>query len=131
VYGEDPQYDAGSAGSYPVQLTVFNIGGCIDSFALNVCIEPSTDIFIPDIFSPNGDGNNDQLFVRGGGIASMAFRIYDRWGGVVFEAGNNDQGWDGTSANGAAPSGVYVYTLLANMADGDVVELNGDITLVR
>ncbi|MBK9760102.1 MAG: gliding motility-associated C-terminal domain-containing protein [Flavobacteriales bacterium] len=131
VYGEDPQYDAGSAGSYPVQLTVFNIGGCVDSFALNVCIEPSTDIFIPDIFSPNGDGNNDQLFVRGGGIASMAFRIYDRWGGVVFEAGSNDQGWDGTSANGPAPSGVYVYTLLANMADGDVVELNGDITLVR
>lgn len=131
TYGEDPQFDYGQAGSYPVQLNVYNIGGCTDSFALEVCIEPSTEIFIPDIFSPNGDGNNDALFVRGGGIASMDFRVYDRWGGLVFMADKNDIGWDGVSSNGPSPSGVYVYTLVANMVSGSVIEMNGDITLVR
>lgn len=131
TYGEDPQFDYGQSGSYPVQLTVYNIGGCTDSFALEVCIEPSTELFIPDIFSPNGDGNNDQLFVRGGGIASMDFRIYDRWGGLVYTGEDNSQGWDGTTSNGPAPSGVYVYALVANMLNGNSIELNGDITLVR
>ncbi len=131
TYGDDPRFDYGQAGSYPVQLTVYNIGGCVDSFALEVCIEPSTEIFIPDIFSPNGDGSNDALFVRGGGIASMDFRVYDRWGGVVFSADKNDVGWDGTSVNGPSPSGVYVYTLVAEMVSGRTIELNGDITLVR
>jgi gliding motility-associated-like protein len=131
VYGEDPQFDYGQAGSYPVQLNVYNIGGCTDSFALEVCIEPSTEIFIPDIFSPNGDGSNDQLFVRGGGIASMDFRIYDRWGGLVFMTDKNDIGWDGISPNGPSPSGVYVYTLVANMVSGEAIEMNGDVTLVR
>jgi gliding motility-associated-like protein len=131
TYGEDPQFDYGQAGSYPVQLVVYNIGGCIDSFALEVCIEPSTEIFIPDIFSPNGDGNNDALFVRGGGIASMDFRIYDRWGALVFAADKNDIGWDGLSSNGPSPSGVYVYTLVANMVSGEAIEMNGDVTLVR
>lgn len=131
TYGEDPQFDYGQAGSYAVQLNVYNIGGCVDSFALEVCIEPSTEIFIPDIFSPNGDGSNDQLFVRGGGIASMDFRIYDRWGGLVFTADKNDIGWDGVSSNGPSPSGVYVYTLVANLVSGEAIEMNGDITLVR
>lgn len=131
TYGEDPRFDYGQAGSYPVQLVVNNIGGCVDSFALEVCIEPSTDIFIPDIFSPNGDGSNDRLFVRGGDIASMDFRIYDRWGGPVFTAEKNDVGWDGLSSNGPSPSGVYVYTLVANMVSGAVIEMNGEVTLVR
>lgn len=131
VLGEDPQFDYGQAGSYPVQLTVFNIGGCVDSFALEVCIEPSTEIFIPDIFSPNGDGNNDLLFVRGGGIASMDLRIYDRWGGLVYTGADSSEGWDGTTTEGPAASGIYVYTVVVNMVNGEVMNLNGDLTLVR
>lgn len=131
VPGENPDYDHGQAGSYPVQLVVYNIGGCTDSFALEVCIAPSTAIFIPDIFSPNGDGNNDRLFVRGGGIASMEFRVFDRWGGMVFHCSDNATGWDGTTGNGPAPSGVYVYTFSATMLSGKTLEMNGDLTLVR
>jgi len=131
VPGENPGYDHGRAGSYPVQLVVYNIGGCTDSFSLEVCIAPSTEIFIPDIFSPNGDGNNDRLFVRGGGIATMDFRVYDRWGGVVFATGDNTNGWDGTTGNGPAPSGVYVYTLSATTLSGKTTEMTGDLTLVR
>jgi hypothetical protein len=72
-----------------VQLTVYNIGGCV-TFAVNVH-RTGTDIFIPDIFSPNGDGN-DVLFVRGAGS-----RVYDRWAASL-EAADNSQGWDGNTS---------------------------------
>lgn len=131
VLGENPTWTAPGAGSFPVSLFVQNIGGCVDSMALELCIAPSTDIFIPDVFSPNGDGSNDLLFVRGGGIAEMTFNVYDRWGGQVFSTTDQSLGWDGRASGGPVPSGVYVYTLQATMRDGASVELSGDITLVR
>jgi gliding motility-associated-like protein len=131
VSGEYPIYDHGVAGQYGVSLTVYNEGGCTSEHALTVCVLSSTRVFVPDAFSPNGDGVNDMLFVRAPGVAEMLFQVHDRWGGLVFSTENVDLGWDGTTRQGMAPSGVYVYVLDAVMLDGETVRTTGDVTLVR
>ena len=131
VFGESPQYDLGGAGTYDAQLVVYNIGGCSDTFAIHVCILDPTPVFVPEAFSPNGDGSNDVLFVRGPGIASMGFTVWDRWGEKVFESEQPANGWDGTRHGEQMPSGVYLYVLSAQMSDGERINLKGDVTLVR
>ena len=129
--GNNPTYDHGVAGYYDVQLVVWNEGGCVDSMALGICIRDSEAIFLPDVFSPNGDGSNDVLYVRGPGILEMNFAIYDRWGNSLFTSENVDQGWDGMVNGSQSPSGVYLAVLRAELDDGEVVERTTNITLVR
>ena len=129
--GTNPGYDSGTPGTYTAQLIVYNQGLCSDTFALEVCILDDTPVFVPDIFSPNGDGNNDVLYVRGPGLVDMSFMIYDRWGIKVFESVHPDIGWDGKKEGMQMPSGVYVYLLVANLNDGERLEMRGDVTLVR
>ncbi|MBX2978371.1 MAG: gliding motility-associated C-terminal domain-containing protein [Flavobacteriales bacterium] len=131
VPGEYPSYDLGVAGYYNVALTVHNEGGCESSCGASVCILASTRVFVPDAFSPNGDGLNDVLYVRAPGMGSMLFRVFDRWGSVVFESRDTMHGWDGRTNKGLAPDGIYVYALEAEMMDGERISLTGDVTLVR
>jgi gliding motility-associated-like protein len=118
-------------GNYTAELVVFNEGSCKAEYILDFCVLPSTRIFVPDIFSPNGDGNNDELFVRGQGIVSMDFRVYNRWGELVHNAVRLDDGWNGSFRGMAVPSGVLAYTLKALLNDGEVIEMSGNITLLR
>ena len=129
--GTDPSYDLGHAGNYSVELVVWNQGNCTDSMSLDICIQDSEAIFLPDAFSPNGDGNNDGLYVRGGTIADMDFALYDRWGNRVFSSNDAQHGWDGNTNDAPSPSGVYLWTLRATLDDGTTVERTGNITLVR
>jgi PKD repeat protein len=70
--------------------------GCVSSDNITIIVEFENVIFVPNIFSPNGDGVNDMLFVRGKGVAELKFFVYDRWGEKVFETTRLDVGWDGT-----------------------------------
>lgn len=97
-----------------------------------------TDVFIPNIFSPNFDGLNDYFMIQDGGdIQNISvFRIADRWGNLVFEArdfpaNNTTFGWDGTLNGEALLSGVYIYFAEINFRDGSTVIVKGDVTLVR
>jgi gliding motility-associated-like protein len=88
-------------------------------------------IFVPNAFTPNGDGNNDQLMVYGSGITALNLYIYDQWGELVFKSSNQANGWDGTYKSNRMPVGVYVYYLEATMSDGKKVNKKGTITLLR
>lgn len=131
IPGEEVTVGYDQAGTYNISLTVFNEGDCEAFFTLGTCLLPSSPIFVPDIFSPNGDGNNDVLFVRGLGIASMTFLVYNRWGERVFESSAPEHGWDGRFRGAEAPSGGYTYYLKAEMGNGEVQELSGKVILVR
>lgn len=89
------------------------------------------NIFVPNVFSPNGDGNNDILYVYSNAIATLVFRIYNQWGQEVFESRSINSGWDGTMGGQKQPVGVYVYVLQATMQDGTVVDKKGSVTLIR
>jgi len=91
----------------------------------------NSPLFIPNIFSPNGDGQNDVLYVRGQGISQLHFVVYNRWGQQVFESRDINHGWDGTFQGQKAEIGVYGYFVSGVVEDGKLVSKRGTVTLVR
>jgi len=93
--------------------------------------EVVASVFVPNIFSPNGDGFNDVLRVRGKGIAELEFIIYDRWGEKVFETTDANVGWDGTYKGEPMNLAVFVYVIKGKFKNGDVIDKKGNFTLLR
>jgi gliding motility-associated-like protein len=118
-------------GNYTATLLLYNEGDCLSTYSSDICILPPTPLFIPDIFSPNDDGLNDILFVRGQGLLEMSFKVYDRWGEMVFESTDIGRGWDGQFRGEAMPSGSYIWLLRARLNDGLIVEERGNVRLIR
>ena len=112
-------------------VTFTNAFGCTDSDTVTVKVIEAYSIFIPGSFSPNGDGNNDVLFVRGAGIKEVTFLVYDRFGEKVFESTNINDGWDGTFRGKAMNTGIYVWYANVIFYDTTVQTLKGDVSLVR
>ncbi len=94
-----------------------------------ICGEPF--IYVPNAFSPNGDNENDVLYVRGQLIEGMVFRIFDRWGEMVFESFDRLIGWDGTFRGKALDPDVYDYYLKATCIDGEESIIKGNISLLK
>jgi gliding motility-associated-like protein len=76
-------------------------------------VEPLMNVYIPNAFTPNGDGVNDTFGIRGEGSFQYSFAIFNRWGEKVFESTNPNQQWDGTYNNKPVQQGEYVYKLMA------------------
>ena len=91
----------------------------------------SKEIFVPNVFTPNGDGRNDVLLVYGNYIGSIQLRIFNQWGEMIFVSENPSVGWDGTHKGKQQPVGVYVYTLRVVRQDGTIENKKGSINLIR
>jgi gliding motility-associated-like protein len=108
-------------GIYSVEME--SQAGCMgrDSIYVKLTSEeiPETGIFIPNAFSPNGDGVNDVFVMKFDGLSIVDFRIsiFDRWGGEIFSGDGVSAGWDGKKAGEDCPGGVYVYKIVFS-ADG-------------
>ena len=87
--------------------------------------------FVPNAFTPNGDGNNDVFMVFGEGIGSVEVNVFNRWGEKVYESNNQFDGWNGTYKGELQNTGVFVYTVTATYLDGKKMDKTGTITLVR
>jgi len=120
-----------STGSFNACLVAFNQFGCSDTVChpIESLINPLLDV--PNAFTPGRFGQNSIIMVKGFGIASMDWKIYNRWGQVVFESNNPSMGWDGTYRGALQPMDVYAYTLEATFFDGTKTRRKGDITLIR
>lgn len=88
-------------------------------------------VFVPNAFTPNGDGKNDIVYVRSTNIRSLKFYVYDQWGELIYSTVDLTGGWDGTYKGSKEPVGVYVYYVEAIMNDGTQVNKKGSITLLR
>ncbi|MEM7370876.1 MAG: gliding motility-associated C-terminal domain-containing protein, partial [Bacteroidota bacterium] len=84
------------------------------------------EVIIPNIFSPNQDGINDEFAVRYTGKEAYSLVVQDRWGRTVFEAEGPSSTWDGQVGNNSAPEGVYYYMLKVGSE-----EYSGNVTLLR
>jgi gliding motility-associated-like protein len=127
----------------PLSNTIYRVNvvderGCVTQTEVLVRVNKTRPIFVPNAFSPDGDGANDQLMVYGGRnvVSIKQFIILDRWGEVVFEQQNfqpNDprHAWDGTFKGSRLDPGVFVYLVEAEFLDGKVEIFKGDISLIR
>jgi gliding motility-associated-like protein len=118
----------------PYQTTTYTVlvtndSGC--SSKAFVSIKVNCDVFIPEAFSPNGDGKNDYLYVRGACIKEMNFMIFDRWGNKVFETTDQNIPWDGKYIGKPLNPDTYFYYLAATLLNGSAIEKKGNISLVR
>ncbi|MEX6691083.1 PKD domain-containing protein [Danxiaibacter flavus] len=119
------------SGNFRVILIAINQYGCADttSATLQAIVEPLVDV--PNAFTPNGDGSNDIVRVRGYGIEKMSWKIFNRWGTLVFQSASSTIGWDGKYKGQLQPQDVYTYILDVIFSDGTKAQKRGDITLLR
>ncbi len=119
-------------------VTVTNNVGCFDIDELTIEVDDQRHVYIPNAFSPNDDGINDKFEIYGNVAVSQVnmFRVYNRWGGLVYEVNNlpiNDSGfgWDGMYKGKILPPGVFIYIAEIQYVDGQVQSYKGDVTIVR
>jgi gliding motility-associated-like protein len=94
-------------------------------------VHPSLNIYLPNTFTPNNDGLNDTFGPLGYGIKSMSFKIFDRWGNLLFETTNPKEQWDGTYNGKTLQSGTYVYLIEASGHEGQVFNKKGTVSLIK
>lgn len=111
-------------------VTLIDSNGCKGIDSATVLVNLHFGIGVPTAFSPNNDGNNDQLFVKGKGLESIHFFIYNRYGQLVFETSDQSLGWDGTFENEDLNPGVFTW-VLEYTRNGETGMLKGNTTLVK
>jgi gliding motility-associated-like protein len=120
-----------ATGTYNACVIAYNDAGCSDTSCAPIAITIVPGFNVPNAFSPNGDGVNDKIFVRGFGISKMSWKIYNRWGNLVFVSNSIVDGWDGRYNGKLQPQEVYHYTLELEFSDKEKATKKGDITLLR
>lgn len=120
-------------GQYTGYLQVVNEWGCSDSTHFTVIVEEETSIYIPNSFTPDGDGLNDVFELFGTNWRTMEFRVFDRWGGEVFFSDNPDKHWNGKMNNTGdrLMNGTYAYKLYIIDFYGKEYSFMGHINLLR
>ncbi len=119
TYSSFPFHRYSEEGNYNIIYKVTDNHGCIDSVSQLIDISDKDSLFVPNVFTPNGDNVNDYFIVGSNGYTKFSIVIYSRWGNVVFKAPESQQiVWDGNTIDGSkvAP-GVYYYVL--TQVDGD------------
>jgi gliding motility-associated-like protein len=132
----EPSHQYGGPRIYNVTLIVSNNEGCSDTARARVEIISNQILYIPNMFTPfTSPGKNDILYVRGTNISErdFLFRIYNRWGELIFETSNLEYGWDGTKMGTGEqmPLGAYTYSAVGKFRNGEVFEKVGTVTLVK
>lgn len=121
------------------QVTAYDENDCEVRAEIFVEVEKRRNVYLPNVFSPNGDGFNDffQIFTGAGVNRIRSMRVFDRWGELVYQRvdlpapPSEADGWDGTFRGKIMPSGVYVYIIEVEFLDNLTLLYRGDVTLLR
>ena len=135
--------DEGFLNIIPSETTVYTLiatdeNGCQVEDLVTIFVNRERQVYIPNGFSPNDDGQNDRFSIYSGPdvVEIQSLRVFDRWGEMVYEVTNtmaNDEpnGWDGTFRGQDLNSGVYIYVAEIRFVDGITEVFKGDVTLLR
>jgi gliding motility-associated-like protein len=138
---QSPQYTFSESGTYTAELTVAN-EYCSNTTSMLLTINQDLVIFIPNAFSPNSDGLNETFkpSLFGSGISTYFFRVFNRWGEIIFESDDPNIGWNGDKSdshsisidNYYVPDGIYNWTLVVrSVFSSEVEEFSGHVILIR
>lgn len=129
----NPEHIYKKAGLYNVTLTVLYNDECEKKFQKQIVIKPNSDIQYPNIFSPNGDGNNDIFYVQTKDLAEFKCEIFSSTNGeIIYEWTNPQQGWDGKiNGNDDAPEGIYYFVIKGKGKDGKTIIKKSYVYLKR
>ncbi|MFP5040512.1 PKD domain-containing protein [Parasediminibacterium sp. JCM 36343] len=130
-YSDPPPHLFNASRYYRITLTAFNDGGCFADTVqtLRAIVKPLVDV--ANAIAPSSTGNNRIVQVRGFGIEKMHWKIYNRWGQLIFETSNKTAVWDGRFKGQIQAPDVYSYTLEITYSDGTTYSKTGDITLIK
>lgn len=128
----NPQHTYADKGEYLVSLVTISPDGCKDSVSVPVEIKPEFTLYIPNAFTPDGNGHNDVFTAKGSEINEFKMMIFDRWGEKIFETDNIYSGWDGTANGGnkISKTDVYVYKIMVKDFRNKQHNYTGHVTLL-
>lgn len=128
----NPQHTYANKGIYIVSLVTTTNKGCKDSTAMQIEVLPIFTLYIPNAFTPDGNGNNDYFMPKGVEISEFNMMIFDRWGEMIFQSDDLEKGWDGRANNGEeiAQQGVYVYKIEVRDFSQKYHDYIGHVTLL-
>jgi gliding motility-associated-like protein len=113
---------------YTVRLT--DIKGCVAEDALCIDISRDFNAYIPNTFTPNNDGLNDEFKIYGENLSKFSLTVYNRWGQQLYYSEDPDKGWDGTFKHHLCKEDVYLYKVVYTGLDGKKYERLGSIQLL-
>ncbi len=117
---------------YVITVSMMNGSStCYGSATLHADVLPPPPVFVPNSFTPNGDGNNDVFQIYGQGIKTVDLKIFNRWGELVYESNNQFDGWDGTYKGELQLPQVFTYAVRILFLNDKKVDKKGTVTLVR
>jgi gliding motility-associated-like protein len=127
------------SGAYIVNLTLRSDSGCVssamDTVHVKKCSDDNTVVIgepaVPTGFTPNGDGSNDILFVKGGPFNRLDFRVFNEWGNEIFHSTEQTTGWDGKFRGSPQAVGRYIWTVNGELIDGKAFKMAGEVILNR
>ncbi len=120
-----------TAGAYPVAMIVKNVWGCADTVVKIVTIGNEYTFYVPNAFTPDGDGINDVFYPKGTGIIKYELMIFDRWGELLFTTKDFYKGWDGTYKGTPCKTDTYTWKINVNDPEGRNREYVGHVTLYK
>ncbi len=134
---QNPTFAYTEPGTYPVVLVVKSDKGCSDTLIRPLVVGEDYGIYVPNAFTPNGDGLNDTFQPKGFGVVKYELYIFNRWGEKMFQTTEFTQGWNGTKQSkndvkyGIIEDGVYTWLIRTTDVFGKSHELKGHVTLMK
>ena len=118
-------------GLYPVALVVTNETGCSDTLVKTVEVVGDYHFYVPNAFTPNGDGRNDVFSAEVSEAKHFRMEVYSRWGELIFATNDAATGWDGSFRGTASKQDTYVWRAVVTSTDGDLKKYEGTVSLLR
>lgn len=127
----NPVHEYADTGAYEVTQIVYNAYGCSDTISEWLHVDGNLVVYIPNTFTPDGNGNNETFDVSGYGFNSYKLMIFDRWGTLIHTVTDPSEAWDGTYRDAACQDGVYTWKLKVIDFNENPVDYVGHVTLLR
>ncbi|MCT4582593.1 MAG: PKD domain-containing protein [Flavobacteriales bacterium] len=129
----EPVHWYADTGTYYITLVAYTNNNCMDTTVQGISVTPVISVYVPNTFTPNGDGENDVFNLKSYGIVEDGFElfIFDRWGDQIYYTTTLGEGWDGTHKSNLSQQDTYVYKIICKDVFGEMHEYKGHINLLK